>query len=320
MRFLAYSLAVYLPNILLAALLASLALGFNTLSLLYFISTLCALWSLSTALQNAVEELGAGRLFSFFIVPWLTTFPETMTTVLLVRAGYPVAGLLNGVYSAVFDLFLVLPLLTLGQRVPLGIFMPLSLVIVLVPFAWLFADLRLSTWWEGALLVALCIVLTLLPALREGIEKKELTPSQLASLLITAIASAVALVFTTMQYVSYIEALCAQLGQEIGGLLSAYLTSLPDAVYALVLREEGAVEEAIGELWACVIHDYTENFGFAPLFGGVVTASLTDVVVAITVLLAFIIVVTARRLVVDNVARLALASLFIVFTIAALLL
>jgi len=320
MSFLLYSLLLYTPSILFATLLAGLVLGFNMLTLLYFVSTLCAMWSLSSALQNAVEQLGAGRLFSFFIVPWLTTFPETLTTIMLVRAGYPIAGLFNGVFSAVFDLFLVLPLLTLGQRVVLGLFMPLGLGLVLIPFTVLFLDLKLSAWWEGAILVAVCVVLTLLPALKGGFEKRELSAPQLVSLILTIVASVIALVFTTLQYVSYVESMCAQLGEEIGGILSAYLTSLPDAVYALVLREEGEVEEAIGELWACVVHDFTENFGFAPLFGGVVTTTMTDIVLSIAVILAFVIAVATRRLVIDEYARLALFGLFAAFTVTAILL
>ena len=67
-----------------------------------------ALYTVTDYVVDRVEEIsrvspGLARAMTVYVVPWITTGPETITTIVLASAGLTGAALWNGFISALFD-------------------------------------------------------------------------------------------------------------------------------------------------------------------------------------------------------------------------
>jgi len=304
---------------------------------LQFIVSLFALWSLSYSVETSAEALGSTRFVTVFLVPFLTTLPELISTVYLVMSNHPVAGLLTFVGSAVFDLFLVLPILARGDYLDRTIvllllfcMLPLPVtMLVLIDMKWhivtqllLNAGITLRSKPLGLVLTLLGVVVTLLVAVwgTHKLFNPEYRGAQLLATIITFVSAVIAFTYTCMEYSSMITALCSYIPGNIAGILNAYLTSLPDAIYAAAAAQEGHTDEGIGELWSCVVHDYTVVPGIALLLGGAISATLGQALYMLAVPIALILTLSPGDMRIDRKERIALFSLFALFTVLALLL
>jgi len=286
-----------------------------------FITLVFALWALSYSIQSTTEQLGTTRFVNIFLIPWLTTLPETISAIQLARAGYPLAGALTFAGSAVFDLGLVLVIL--GFRHQLTKSLAIAKVVALpLILAFIFSKQNgifvVHGTWLGVVLIAICIGVTLWASLGEGFFKPQLSRVELVATVITWIASIISFTYMCFTYASFLESMCELLPQSWVGIANAYLTSLPDAIYAGVLREKGEVDEAIGELWSCVIHDYTEVPGFALLFGGTLQLTLPELIYVATVPFIFMLPLWLSKWEIKPGTAIALITLFIAYTIWAL--
>ena len=302
--------------------------------LLDFFWTLFTLYILSQSLVSQVYSLGYGRVFTFIVIPWVTTGPETISAILMLLKGYPVACLFNCVYSAVFDLFLVTPLIALSiivkHRVPIQLDSKpwITLLIVAFIFAIFGLDLKISTIVEGSILTALVSV-TVLPLIWYGLNEhfrrseEVRTPSQTIVYIVTLFVTLYAFGVTAYRFGELASNLANFIPQEWAGLWVAYLTSLPDALYAWFVSVE-EIEDAIGELWSCVIHDYTEGIGLpviASKLAGVtyvLVFSLSQYAVAIAVPVLAFAVLLMNRFKLDSRYVMASIPLFIALTIYSL--
>lgn len=311
-RALIYTVIYVLPLTILLSTLLPLNL------VLEFFTLLFALWSLAYGIQSSCEQLGVTRFVTIFMIPWLTTLPETVSTVMLALRGFSLAGALTFAGSAFFDLFLAFTILGYRHEVTRAMILvkiaSLPLILALL-FNYRNGVFTVSGMWLGLLLIALCVVFTLIPALGEKFFAPRLTRAQLLATIITLISSIIAFTYMCISYAQIVESFCHLIPESWAGVLNAYMTSLPDAIYAGAVREAGRVDEAIGELWSCVIHDYTETPGFALLFGSSIILDVMDYVVVATVPIIFTIVMYVFRFRVSNACALTLILLFIIYTV-----
>ena len=309
-----------------------------------FYSTLVALWLLSSSTASFAYRLGMGRFFSWFLIAWITTAPETISCIVYATRGLPTTTLFNAVYSAVFDLYLVIPLFAIYWR--LGKSEPL--IVNTYPFTWFIVTALLLTlcvldlpsnllrldWcidgvFEGLMLTIACIVITSMPLAyyvkvrgEKLIRKpKEKSPGEVVTDLLSLMSSLLALGFTSWQFAERVSILATFLPQNVVGVLSAYLTSLPDAIYASTIIYEDP-EDSIGEVWSCVIHDFTESLGLPivinKLLFGVsiaITMSIIDITIALLTLILFAVIVIARRGILDNTFIIVSLTTFTVLTL-----
>ncbi len=266
-----------------------------------------SLWSIASGVEAEIRRIGAGPLVSALIVPWLTTLPETVTTVKLAVSGYPVAGLYNAIYSAVIDFFIVVPLV--ASRRDLWRLYPA------VVAAALFAALSIgfgayrepvvvsSPWLGGSMLIA-----TLVLSFLAGIGSYSIRLS--GQNLLNLASGMAALTFASWFYADYATLFTALIGNEaVAGVVNAYLTSVPDIIYAIVARGETGTAELAG----CIIHDFLEAPGLALALGKLVVSPF-DVMLT----LGFTGAATVFLIVPRKMRLLYGATVFTVFTILGL--
>ena len=141
---------------------------------LEFIYTLFTLYILSQSLTQQIYEVRLGRLFTYVVIPWVTTGPETITAVIMLLKGLPVACLFNCIFSAIFDLFLVMPIIAVSYRFRTGSTIRLDprpwllLIPVLTIFTYFGLDLRIESFVEGVALTSL-VLLTVVPIVWYGV-------------------------------------------------------------------------------------------------------------------------------------------------------
>lgn len=224
-----------------------------------------ALYFLSELMSRSAESIAAHyrlspAVFFWCIIPWITTLPETWTSIALVLRGYTTAAVLNALYSAVFDCLVVVPLAALKERrlefPPQVIPYIVATVIAATAFsACIGSFVGMVVLKEAVLLFLIFTALQFI-----AITPLPVTPSRyfaptLSIVLFTVSSVATALLLQFM-YVPAVERLCSLLGQKIGGILSAVATSLPDVLVAVIT---GLEVEGIVELSSCVVHDFIET-------------------------------------------------------------
>ena len=202
--------------------------------------------------------------YMYIVYPWITTAPETLTTVFLVLQGRPVAGLFNSVFSAAFDLAVVgLAAIRFGSinmrsLVPLGVASALSaLALVGVSYD------GYLTFSDGVLLLTVLAVLMLFAAAGYGVEYGAFKYGPAAAAL-----SLAAMVPASWLLSKGVDMLCCYVPEYLAGVVSAVLTSLPDVIVALVYGLES--EEAVASIYGACAHDFVESIGLAALAAGFV--------------------------------------------------
>lgn len=222
--------------------------------------------------------------YTFSLYPWITTLPETITTVMLALSGYYVAALYNSVFSAVFDLAVGLGIVALLYG-PVE-FRIVDLVGIAAASALVFCITDIDgiiTFGEGLMLYAVLFFAIAYSIARYGLLKRRATHEDIFK----TVVGLVLLAMLGFWYYMNVEALIPYLGEKLGGIVSAVLTSLPDVVVAAVY---GLMEsEAQAELVGAIMHDFVENVPTAAivvgLFGGYIVDSnpmLTIAAAAVT--------------------------------------
>lgn len=201
--------------------------------------------------------------FTFSIYPWITTLPETMTTALLAISGYYTAALYNSVFSAVFDIAVGLGLVAIVYGVVEFRLTDLAALAAVSAFAFVVADIDgVIDLNDGLLLYAFLVFSIVYSVAKYGMFRKRL--SAIDTLKIAA--GLLALAAIGVWYYRNVEALCNIVGEKLGGIVSAVLTSLPDVIVAVVygLSEPEAQAEVLG----AVAHDFIENVPTAAIVAG----------------------------------------------------
>jgi len=232
-------------------------------------------------ISSKLSEVEGGKGFNFIVYPWFTTLPETVATALLLIKDFPVAALFNSVFSAVFDLCIVLGLTAIVYgRVEVGGLLDLALgtSLSILVFAFLCFDSVINIYDSMVLLAILAILSVYAYFLGWGRPRANWLVT-LAGLLL----SVVPIYFL----VEGVELLSMYISEAYAGIVSAVATSIPDAIIALVygLRSE----EAVASLLGAITHDFVENIPIAILLSG---TSLFVADTAVTVAIASVTAVT----------------------------
>ena len=222
--------------------------------------------------------------FTFSVYPWITTFPETLTTALLAISGYTVAAFYNSVFSAIFDAAVAFGLVALTRGVVRFKLVDLALLAGVAGIAFVFTDLDgVIDLSDAVLLYCMLIVLTTYSIAKYGWGRFTRSDA------FKAVAGVALLALVGYWYYQNVEAMIPFIGERFGGIISAVLTSIPDLIVAVVYGLEDSVSQA--EIVGCIAHDFIENIPTAALVATLVAGRpLTDadptstaVVVAITV-------------------------------------
>jgi hypothetical protein len=236
-----------------------------------------ALASLMFYLSSRLTEVEGGKGFNFIVYPWLTTLPETVATALLLIKGLTTAALFNSVFSAVFDLCVVLGLTAIvyGSVEVRGLIdLALGTVLSILAFTFLCFDSVIDIFDSMVLLSILAILSIYAYFLGWGRPR--------ANWLVTLVGLGLS-VIPIYFLVEGVEVLSMYISEAYAGVVSAVATSIPDAIIALIygLRSE----EAVSSLLGAIAHDFVENIPIAVLLaylagatGGLVIADTARVV------------------------------------------
>lgn len=259
-----------------------------------------------------LTEIKDGEGFSFVVYPWITTLPETLVTLMYFLGGYTTAGLLNSVFSATFDYFVVVGLSAVlhSTIVIADIFLVIMCLVSGLAFSFTILDSQLTVV-DSVMLYAILFVMLLYGIRKMGRPK----PSYGLIGLVAGLALS-----TPLSYMIYLsgEGLIGVLGEKYVGVLSAVVTSIPDLIVALVL---GLDSDALASLLGCIAHDFVENIPTAVIIAsafGVSGITITDVVptLAVTAITLTLMVATASY---GRVGRAEGLALLILFALMALL-
>jgi len=259
------------------------------------------IWMNCSVIVNYARKLRVGYVTSLFLVPFFVTLPEVVTSTVLAGNGLGLAGFINAIFSVVMDLCFTFALFTVAyyrvcRKVLLEqcprIELPRAyLAIVTLPplvTACMYVDwTRMRIVNPPALndpldpillLVAYCLILAVPCVLyllkhRHEIVETVITAEQEVGFVaswydaVILVLSLVSLFFLSYQFAERMDIVCTVLGQKAGGILSAYLTSIPDAMYSLAAFSPrlDEVKESLVELWGSATHDMTRNIGFPAL-------------------------------------------------------
>ena len=235
--------------------------------MLFEISALFVLALLMYVLAELSESEGNVG-YMYIVYPWITTAPETLTTIMLVLRGLPVAGLFNSIFSAAFDLAVIgiaamrFGVVNVRRVVPLGVVSALSAFALLGV-----AYDGLLDFNDGVLLVSVLGIATIFAAFGYGVSfgRFKWGPVPAVIGLLSMIPAAWLLTRT-------VELLCMYIPESVAGIVSAVLTSLPDVVVAVVYGLES--EEAIASIYGACLHDFVESIGLAALVAGLMGCTI----------------------------------------------
>ena len=236
-------------------------------------------------LVGELSKIEGREGYTFSIYPWITTLPETITTLMLALRGYYTAALYNSVFSAVFDLAVGLGLVTLVYGTIEFRMTDLAFVAGVSAFAFAVLDLDgVIDVNDGLMLYAILIFSIVYSIVRYGAfyekpSKEDILRAFVGFVLLTVIG---------MWYYYNVEALVNIVGEKIGGIISAVLTSIPDVIVMLIygLKESEAQAEMLG----CIAHDFIENVPTAAIIAGLLAGTgIVDVDPTKTVILSALI-------------------------------
>jgi len=234
--------------------------------MLIYIANLIAITMFMYLLGKLTEVEGrAGYMYSVY--PWITTFPETLSTTLYVLHGYNVTALYNSVFSATFDIAVVFGLVALVHGTIEFRLRDLTLLtsIAGIMFMFLLSDGFIS-YIDAVYLYIVLVFLIIYSIARYGFLGRGINR---ATALRTALAMAGLGVVTWIFTVNIIALIQSGVSQAIAGILSASLTSVPDLVIALVYGLKTMESQA--QILGCVAHDFIENVPSAVIIPHLVT-------------------------------------------------
>jgi len=203
--------------------------------------------------------------FTFSVYPWVTTLPETITTTLLAVSGYYTAAIYNSVFSAVFDLAVGLGLVAVIYGTTEFRLTDLTFLAAVAALAFVAADFDgVVDMYDGAMLLVLLFVLIGYSVARYGMFRRPVSRMDVLNMVI----GMAVLGMLGFLYYQYVEALIPYVGEKLGGIVSATLTSIPDVIVAVVY---GLGEpESQAELLGAVAHDFVENVPIAAIAAGLI--------------------------------------------------
>jgi len=257
--------------------------------------------------------------FTFSVYPWVTTLPETITTTLLAVSGYYTAAIYNSVFSAVFDLAVGLGLVAVIYGTTEFRLTDLTFLAAIAALAFIAADYDgYINMYDGATLLAILFILIGYSIAKYGMFRRRVTKYDLMNMA----AGIVVLAILGFLYYQYVEQLIPYVGEKLGGIVSATLTSIPDVIVAVVY---GLGEpESQAELLGAVAHDFVENVPIAAIAAGLIAGrGIVDtnpmLTVAMTALTAATVVFVASYRRVTRFEGFILLMLFAVCCYVALL-
>jgi len=231
------------------------------------IANLAALSALMYLIQEITEVEGKEG-FMYSVYPWINTFPETLSTALLLISGYPTAALYNSIFSAAFDAAAGLGLAAIVHGTVTFAATDLSLITVIAAVTFMVLDFDgLVSVYDSVLLFILLLFATLYSILRYGMFKRKLSAFDIGK----TVMGLGALAVVTLVYYQNVEMLIPFVGEKIGGVISAALTSLPDLITAIVYGLTSPESQA--ELLGCIAHDFIENVPTSVLAAAFVAGS-----------------------------------------------
>ena len=313
------------------------------------------LWLNNSVIVSFARQLRIGYATALFFVPFFVTLPELVTCVVLAQHGFGLASFMNAVYSVVMDLCFTYALFVLmyyrvcrkwlmytqcepvvlpNAYMVIGLLPPLVLVCMVFDFDRLAIEPRLvmDDLVDGLVLLMTYIFALVVPVvymlatqrskLKTALPQHE-TFAPTARKIFLFIVSLLSLLFLSQQFAERMDIVCSLLGEKAGGVLAAYLTSIPDAMYALAAFSPRVeeVKESLVELWSSSFHDLTRNISVPVLLyatgttlfglaGGPLEANLATVLAMFIAVYAWLIGhrINAPALVSPRKARLLVAT------------
>jgi len=348
------------------------AFGVSPILMLEIVSLVFLIWLNCSVVVNFARSLRIGYVTALFFVPFFVTLPELITSTVLAQHGFGLASFMNAIYSVVMDLCFTFALFTIAyyrvcrkillMECPRITFPRAYLAILALPPAvtlCMFIDFtklgiaippQLSDPVDPIVLLLLYVLIIAAPSIYYLIKQKEeveeiiieaeekTTFASAWSQVIVFVISLITLFFLSYQFGERMDLVCSVLGQKAGGILAAYLTSIPDAMYALAAFSPklDEVKESLVELWGSATHDMTRNIGFPALLyayhinilgvtGGPVIGNLPTILAMWIAVLAWAIVHTVagrkiRGLIATTKTATILLAVFAVCTVIGLLL
>jgi len=232
------------------------------------IANLAALAILMYLIQR-ITEIEGKEGFMYSVYPWINTFPETLSTALLLINGYATAALYNSIFSATFDAAFGLGLTAMIHGTISFAVTDLALfsVVAGLVFMGLGYDGLISV--NDSIILYMILVFAMMYSIaRYGFIKKRLSKFEITR----TVLGLVALGVITYIFYTQIEALIPYIGERLGGVVSATLTSVPDLITAIVYGL--ASTESQAELLGCIAHDFIENVPTSVLAAYVATKSI----------------------------------------------
>lgn len=239
-------------------------------------------------LSSKLTEVEGGKGFNYVIYPWVTTMPETLASALLLIKGLHTASLYNAVFSAVFDLCVVIGLTAVRGAIEVRGLIDMALITSLGAFVFLFLVFDSVITPTDSIILYAVLLASMIYGYFAGWGRPRISWSVVAVGLALSTVSCYFLV-------EGIDILCRYIEEAYSGVISAVATSIPDTIIALLYGLR--TEEAVASLYGCILHDYVENVATAVLVAslagvpGLVVADVVAVAVA-TALTALLIVLT----------------------------
>jgi len=254
-----------------------------------YIANLVALSILMYVISEVFKVEGkAGYMYSIY--PWVTTFPETFSTMLYAISGYSVAALYNSVFSALFDIAIVLGLVSIihGRTEfrlrDLAIFSAFSGILFSILLYDGSIDIR-----DSMLLITMLMFVTIYSVSKYGwgVRAREF-PKVVVGLVMLAII--------TYVFYANVEALIESgISEAYAGVLSSVLTSIPDLIVAIIYGIKSIESQA--EILGCVSHDFIENVPISILVASLIKGSVISIVDPSPIVTSVIVLSTAVSLV-----------------------
>lgn len=230
-----------------------------------YIANLIAL----SILMYAIGELTKieGKVgYTYSIYPWITTFPETLTTLLLLIHGYVVGAMYNSIFSATFDLAFVIGLVALIRGTTEFRLRDLTLFTGFAGllFMFLLFDGVIDTY-DSVILYMLLMFVIVYSIARYGFIGRKVTVLEA----LKAVAGLVMLgIITYVFYLNIVGLIRSGVPEAIAGILSAGLTSVPDTIVAILYGL--TTSEAQAEILGCIVHDFIENIPTSVIVANIV--------------------------------------------------
>jgi len=205
-------------------------------------------------LVGKLSEIEGREGFMYSVYPWINTFPETLSTALLLIGGYSTAALYNSIFSAAFDAAFGIGLAALIHGTISFAVTDLVFITVVSGVVFMIFDFDgMITISDAAMLYMFLIFATVYSIARYGFLRKRLSKIEV----IKVVSGLAALGVITYIFYTQIESLIPYIGERLGGVVSAALTSVPDLITAIVYGL--ASTESQAELLGCIAHDFIEN-------------------------------------------------------------